>query len=92
MRWVTWFLVGVLLALALVPLARGDERPEAPKPTTFVGPGFMLDLTRWAPFYVEQGVYFCIMENGKMTCATVQPGTVLLIPRGDSPVDSTAGF
>lgn len=89
-RKLTLILLGVLLALALVPTVRGDQAGQ-PTPDTFVGPGFVLDLHQWAPFYVEDGVYMCIIENGKFTCGAVAPGSVLLIPTG-APVDSTDGF
>jgi len=67
----------LLLGVALVatPGHAGEQQPDV-----FAGPGFMLDTTQWTPFYIEDGVYFCIIENGKFTCATVAKGSVLLIP------------
>lgn len=79
------FVVGVAFVLAcLVAVTHGQEFRD----TIFQGPGFTLDLTRWAPFYVEDGVYLCILEDGKWTAAAVAPGSVILIPVR-SPADST---
>jgi len=85
-------LVGLLLAtlvglvLGLAPISWGQSTPDP----IFSGPGFMLDTRQWTPFYVEDGVYFCIVENGKFTCATIAPGSVLLL-RNAQP-DSTEGY
>jgi len=87
MRSVIGLLLALLIGLAfgMAPAAWGQ--PDQP---VFQGPGFILDTKQWTPFYIEDGVYFCIVENGKFTCATIAPGSVLLL-RNAQP-DSTEGY